>query len=116
MADNTLLNAGSGGDTVRDLDRTGVKTQIVALDLNPAGGETLMAGTMPVSAASLPLPTGAATSAKQDTQTTAQQAIQTSVELIDDAIKADDAAFTPATTKVMMAGLDPGRHLPGLGR
>lgn len=31
-------------------------------------------------------------------------AIKTSVELIDDAIVADDAAFTPATTKVMMAG------------
>lgn len=33
-------------------------------------------------------------------------AIQTAVELIDDAIKADDAAFTPATTKVMMAGFE----------
>lgn len=52
------------------------------------------------------LPAGAATSAKQDTQTTAQQAIQTSVELIDDAIVADDAAFTPATTKVLMAGFE----------
>ena len=30
--------------------------------------------------------------------------IITSVQLIDDAIVADDAAFTPATTKVMMAG------------
>lgn len=33
-------------------------------------------------------------------------AIQTAVELIDDAIVADDAAFTPATTKVMMAGFE----------
>lgn len=30
--------------------------------------------------------------------------IRTAVQLIDDAIVADDAAFTPATTKVMMAG------------
>lgn len=30
--------------------------------------------------------------------------VKTSVQLIDDAIVADDAAFTPATTKVMMAG------------
>lgn len=52
------------------------------------------------------LPTGASTSAKQDTQITAEQSIQTSVELIDDAIKTDDAAFTPATTKVMMAGFE----------
>lgn len=33
-------------------------------------------------------------------------AIQTATELIDDAIVADDAAFTPATTKVMMAGFE----------
>mgnify|MGYP007073184694 CR=1 FL=1 len=31
-------------------------------------------------------------------------AIETAAELIDDAIVADDAAFTPGTTKVMMAG------------
>lgn len=30
--------------------------------------------------------------------------VKTSVQLIDDAIVADDAAFTPGTTKVMMAG------------
>ena len=49
MADNTTLNTGTGGDVIRDKDRAGVKTQIVALDLNPAGSETLMGGTMPVS-------------------------------------------------------------------
>lgn len=95
MANNTVLNVGAGGDTLRDLDRSGVKTPIVAIDLNPAGSETLMAGAMPVtgtffqatqpvsiasavpvtgtfwqatqpvSAASLPLPSGASTSAKQ---------------------------------------------------
>lgn len=32
--------------------------------------------------------------------------VTTSVQLIDDAIVADDAAFTPATTKVMMAGFE----------
>lgn len=47
MADNVVLNAGSGGSTARTKDRTGVETQIVALDLNPAGTETLMAGGMP---------------------------------------------------------------------
>lgn len=66
MADNSTLNSGAGGDTYRSKERAGpVKTQVVCLDLNPAGAETLMAGTMPVSAASLPLPTGAATAAKQ---------------------------------------------------
>lgn len=59
------------------------------------------------------LPTGAATSANQTTANTSlsnidsdTSAIQTSVELIDDAIKTDDAAFTPGTTKVMMAGFE----------
>ena len=51
MADNTQLNAGSGGDTIRNKDRSGIKTQVVALDLNPAGTESLMAGVMPVAKA-----------------------------------------------------------------
>lgn len=54
MADNTTLNAGTGGDVARSKDRTGVKTSIVALDLNPAGAESLMSGTLPVSLAALP--------------------------------------------------------------
>lgn len=37
---------------------------------------------------------------------TNSSAIKTAAELIDDAIVADDAAFTPATTKVMMAGFE----------
>lgn len=37
---------------------------------------------------------------------TSNSAIQTSVQLLDDAIVADDAAFTPATTKVMMSGFE----------
>jgi hypothetical protein len=36
MADNTLLNPGSGGDTIRTIDRTTFKTQVVQLDF---GGE-----------------------------------------------------------------------------
>lgn len=37
---------------------------------------------------------------------TAVEAIQTAIQLIDDAIVADDAAFTPASTRVMMAGFE----------
>jgi hypothetical protein len=44
VADNTALNPASGGDTIRDKDRTGVKTPIVGLDLNPAGAEVLGTG------------------------------------------------------------------------
>lgn len=50
MADNSILDPGVGGDTIRDKDRTGVKTQVVGLDLTIGGGsETLMNGSMPVS-------------------------------------------------------------------
>lgn len=48
MADNSVQ---TGADTIRDKDRAGVKTQIVGLDLNVSGTETLMAGTMPISVA-----------------------------------------------------------------
>lgn len=69
MADNTELLPGGGGDKIRDIDRAGagVKTQIVQLDIGgPAGNaESLVTGSMPISAAALPLPAGAATAAKQ---------------------------------------------------
>jgi hypothetical protein len=39
MADNTLLNAGTGGDTIRDIDRgAGSKTQVVQLDFGGSSG------------------------------------------------------------------------------
>jgi hypothetical protein len=45
------LNAGTGGDVIRSEDRgAGVKTQVVGIDLNPAGAESLMAGMLPVAA------------------------------------------------------------------
>jgi hypothetical protein len=52
MADNTQLPSGTGGDTIRDLDRgTGAKTQVVQLDV---GGPATSAESL-VSAAN-PLP------------------------------------------------------------
>jgi hypothetical protein len=51
MSDNTQLSSAVGtGDVIRDKDRAGVKTQIVGIDTNPAGSESLMAGSMPISA------------------------------------------------------------------
>ena len=50
MADNTLLNAGTGGDTVRDIDRAGVKTQVVQLDAGGSSAESLISGTNPLPA------------------------------------------------------------------
>ena len=52
MADNTALNTMSGGDSVRDKDRAGVKTQIVMLDLQDgAGAESVVNGNLPVDVA-----------------------------------------------------------------
>jgi hypothetical protein len=42
MADNTLLNSGVGGDTIRDIDKSGVKTQVVAIDAGGSGAESLV--------------------------------------------------------------------------
>lgn len=91
MANNTVLNLGTGGDTIADEDIAGVKYQLVKLVdstatsttrtgvaaspiqvslANTAANATAVkvdnsAVTQPVSAASLPLPTGASTSVKQ---------------------------------------------------
>jgi len=52
MADNTILNSGTGGDTVRDIDRSGagIKTQVVQLDFGGANtnAEQLVSGTNPL--------------------------------------------------------------------
>lgn len=53
MADNTILNAGSGGDYVRDVERSigsGVKTQVTQLDFGGASGnaEQLVTATNPL--------------------------------------------------------------------
>lgn len=59
MSDNTLLNPGTGGDTVRDLARQGgsVKTQVVQLDLGgpSANAEALITAGQQVMAASVPV-------------------------------------------------------------
>jgi hypothetical protein len=44
VADNTTIDPGTGGDTLRDKDRAGIKTPIVGLDLNPSGSEVLGTG------------------------------------------------------------------------
>ncbi len=85
MADNTTLPG--TGDVVRDVDRGGAKTQVLGLDIGigdgseklMSAGQQTMANSMPVaiasdqaavpiSAAALPLPTGAATAANQATE------------------------------------------------
>lgn len=42
MSDNTTLNTGTGGDTIRDKDRAGVKTQVAGLDMNVGGSSEVL--------------------------------------------------------------------------
>jgi hypothetical protein len=49
MADNTIINQNStSGDTIRDIDRSGVKTQVVAIDIGGINGEILVDSLHPV--------------------------------------------------------------------
>jgi hypothetical protein len=66
--DNTRLNPGEGGDLSRTTQRVddGPKTQVMQMDVGGGGPTEKLLGDanpMPVGAASLPLPTGAATEA-----------------------------------------------------
>jgi len=63
MADNVTLNPGELGAVVATDDVAGVQYQRVKLDLGGDGATVPVVGSLPVSAASLPLPTGAATEA-----------------------------------------------------
>ena len=59
MADNTILNTGTGGDTIRDLARGAgtIKTQVVQLDLGgaTANAEVLITAGQQVMASSVPV-------------------------------------------------------------
>ena len=85
----TLANTGANATAVK-VDNSAVTQPVshAALTELAAAIDT----ELQVDVVSSGLPTGAATSAKQDTQITAEQAIQTSVELIDDVVKAEDSA------------------------
>jgi len=48
MADNTTLNPGTGGDVIRDVDKSGKKTQVVTLDVGGAGAEALISNSNPL--------------------------------------------------------------------
>lgn len=58
-----------------------------------------------VTVASLPLPSGASTSAKQDTQTTALQAIQTAVEIIDNFISGSKGLVTEDNSAAILTAV-----------
>lgn len=55
MSDNTLLNVGSGGDTIRDVSKSGIKTPVCIIDVGGGGAESLLTAGQAVKAASLPV-------------------------------------------------------------
>lgn len=52
MSNNSTLPA--SGDVIRSVDKAGVKTQVVTLDLGGSGAESLVAGSIPVTGAFYP--------------------------------------------------------------
>lgn len=104
MADNTTINTGSGGDTIATDDIGGVKYQRVKITLGADGvtdGDVASGNAMPVSLASVPshAVTNAGTFAVQ-----VDGSALTALQLIDDPVFSDDAAFTPGTSKVNAVG------------
>ena len=57
MTDNTVLPTGAGGDTIRTIDRSGVKTQLLAIDFGGEAGPESIATTanpLPVTVSDFP--------------------------------------------------------------
>jgi hypothetical protein len=122
------------GDVSTETTLLGVKTAVDSLAAEDFATQTTLAAllvelaqkadltdTQPVSAASLPLPTGASTSAKQDTQTTELQSINTELDTqtghlsnieadtgnidLNIGAKADAAVSNPASDASVIAAL-----------
>jgi hypothetical protein len=85
MTDNVKLNPGVGGDTIGADDVAGVKYQVVKLAFGSDGSVAMVDADhgVPVSAAALPLPAGAATEAGQDAQAAALAQLVAGIVLAD---------------------------------
>lgn len=110
MADNTTLNAGSGGDTIASDDIAGVKYQRVKLSCGADGAATDVTIGNGTAATALRV-----TLANDSTGTTAvtnagtfavqvDGAALTALQLIDDAVYADDDDWTDGVSKHMLVG------------
>lgn len=124
MSDNTTLPAGGAGDTVRTIDRAGVKTQVTQLDWGgEAGPEQLVVlanglpvqpatgSTWAITAASLPLPSGASTDTKQDTGNTSVASIDTKTPALGQALAA--ASVPVVLTAAQVTTLTPPAAIAG---
>lgn len=98
------VQAGAGAVSA-NTQRVVIATDQTAVPVTgPLTDAELRASAVPVSAASLPLPTGAATLAEQQTQTTALSAIQTSVQILDDWDESDRAKVNPIVGQAGVQG------------
>ena len=97
MSDGTTLNPGSGGDVIATDDVGGVKYQVVKLDLGGDGVSSPVVTALPVSAESLPLPTGAATQATL-------ASLQTLLTTLSGSIALHDSVFVPGSPGQIILG------------
>lgn len=110
MADNVVLNPGSGGASVATDDILGIHHQRVKIQHGADGSATDVssASPLPVEAASLPLPTGAATAANQTTIIGHLDGLEGLLTTIDadtgvlaGAVRAEDAVHQSGDTGIM---------------
>lgn len=112
MADNITLNAGTGGDTLAADDLgAGGKVQRVKLMLGADAvndGDVASGNPLPISAASLPLPSGAATGGKQDTGNTSLASIDGKITAVNTGAVVISSGSVTADTELTTADLDTG--------
>lgn len=111
MADNITLNSGSGGsDIATDQASGGEHYQYVKVAFGPDNTQTKVSSSdpLPITTTALPLPSGAATAAKQDTEIASLASIDTQSSSAASSLSAIEAAL--ATT----SGVGSGSPLWGL--
>lgn len=103
MANNTTLNPGTGGDVTRSIDRAGVKSTVVVLDVGGAPAESLLVLGRAAAAASIPVAMPAA-----DLATLATEATLDSIAgspIINSPIQTADYDTGVGTDLVVMRGI-----------
>lgn len=105
MADNVQLSLGTeDGATFASDDIGGIQHQRVKIQYGADGSATDVSDTNPLpiddAGGSITVDSGAAFTVQEDGDAL------TALQLLDDSIVADDAAFTPGTTKVNMVGFE----------
>lgn len=117
MADNTTLNAGSGGDTIASDDIAGVKHQRVKIEYGTDGSATDVSDTNPLpvddAGGSLTVD-GTVTANLSATDNAVLDAIQAAVEIIDNAISGSEMQVD-VVTSALPSGAATAAKQPALG-